>query len=361
MEASQAKFAAAGRRRPVGPRLAGPLGLALLLAGLFGVGACSLLFDGELHEVGCEAEGALGPPACPEGHACRGGICAAIEPVRLGSACERDDACAPGDLCLDASVFGPVGAGGEPSSPRRCSRLCCSSGECGEPEEGFVCATLPGAARGYCRPAGELGRPAGGKARAGETCASAAACRSGICEEAICRDACCADVNCAASGTACRLDPSGPAAPEGFACGAAGPYAKPYLAPCAEDGECASGLCLSFGAMGSLCSAACCGSAACGSVNRGGVSSPVACAYVAREKGVVRACARVLPAEASGPVGAPCEDDGECRGGLCVEAPGSPAGARRICSDACCLDASCGDPGFVCRPGAPGGLRCEPK
>lgn len=340
------------------------VGLGARLLAILGpfLGACSLLFDGELDVIACEDEGAFGPPACPEGRVCSGGVCAAGEPIALGSPCEDDGACAAGDRCLDPAAFGLAPQpGGEQAPPPRCSRLCCSSGECGEPEGGFVCWTPPGAPMGYCLAAEEIGRARGGRGKPGEPCYSNLSCRSGRCEGGVCWETCCADVNCAASGAACRLEPASPDGHARFVCDAAGEGTRPYLAPCDGDEACASRLCLPFEGMGTLCSAACCGSDACGTVTRGGVASPVACAYVERPGGAVRACARILPPEAVGAVGAPCGAASECRGGACLEAPGA-GGEGRICSDTCCLDASCGDPDFACRPGGESGrLRCEPK
>ncbi|MEM9694478.1 MAG: hypothetical protein AAGA56_18135, partial [Myxococcota bacterium] len=54
--------------------------------------ACQLAFDGELGRVRCEAEGAFGPPACPDGLACRDGTC--VESAAEG--CRTDQDCAGG-------------------------------------------------------------------------------------------------------------------------------------------------------------------------------------------------------------------------------------------------------------------------
>jgi hypothetical protein len=74
----------------------------------------------------------------------------------------------------------------------------------------------------------------------------------------------------------------------------------------------------------------------------------------------VRACAAIAAPMADETVGLPCETDAECLGGICL----SDAG-RRVCSDACCSDFSCGAPvALGCRPTNAGGgwaLQCVLK
>jgi len=90
------------------------------------------------------------------------------------------------------------------------------------------------------------------------------------------------------------------------------------------------------------------------------VTSKTRVALVACEPaldGTVRACNRVLPAEATGWVGDACESNETCRSGLCL--------ADGYCSDSCCNDESCGDTArFSCVPQQLDGswaLRCVRK
>jgi hypothetical protein len=326
--------------------------LRLALALVVSAGGCSLLVDGDLGDVRCLDEGAVGPPACPTGSACKDGLCVerSEEASKLGQPCAVDRDCGPEGLCLDPASFGVEGA-------PFCSTPCCSSGDCGEATQGLVC-WAPGHGGGrFCRPASALDRSRLGPGENGAPCDEAGACRSGTCDGVRCVDTCCSDTNCAAGSVpaACRLASSAGA----WLCATPAADQAPYLAACAVDADCASGLCLPI--LGQLrCSIPCCGSAACGTVTNGADVSALACADVPHGAALVRACAKVLPVSAMGAVGIECTSDEQCRSGLCVEA--SPT--KRACTDVCCTDADCADPAFACRPHVEGSawvLRCDRK
>lgn len=319
-----------------GARLArAALALALWSAG------CQMLIDGEVREVRCAAEGTVGPPACPAGEQCRGGRCAASV---LGATCDTDDDCGPGDLCLDPAIAG----GGD----RRCSRPCCSSGDC-DPDTGFLCVPAPGGAGNFCRPAADVGRAVGGPGKAGAACDRDSDCRSGRCAGGRCADTCCADTPCALAGSVCRYGPGPDPDPPGFWCAPPLTDKKPRYTACDANAECASGLCIPL-APGAprVCSAPCCTSAECGAYS--GVL--VACAPVQAGAVWVQACSALALSTLPLDVGGACAADAECHGGICLDGR---------CSDACCSDASCGDPSsFVCRPRENGdawALRCASK
>jgi hypothetical protein len=327
-------------------RVRHPLALAWLL---YVASACHLMVDGEIESYSCAEEEQTGPPACPVGLTCRAGTCVAVAAVpKLGDPCTADDGCSEADLCVGAELVGAAGAAG------MCSRPCCTSADCGPPNEGFVCATTGDGGASFCRRAADLGLGPLGPALAGDSCAVSKECRSGRCEGSLCRDACCSDTNCASGDAICRVEG------QAWQCGAAGAGARPYLELCGVDGDCASGLCLAMGPE-LRCSMPCCESAVCGSTVIGGVPSQIACREIERNGSWIRACGAVVPSTASGLVGVACGGDAECRSGLCA-LEGGPA-----CTDVCCADADCGDEqAFSCLPTyeAPGGtwvLRCVAK
>jgi hypothetical protein len=314
------------------------LGLALLVW----ASGCELLVDGKIAEIHCQEEGAVGPPACPEGSACTAGVCAAST---LRAPCAEQADCAAGDLCLDPATWGGSGA-------KRCTRACCTSTDC-DPDRGSVCVPAPTGAGNFCLPAAAHDRLHIGAGGAGATCAADPDCRSGRCVKERCADTCCSDTSCAAGEQICALG-SGPDDLPGFWCAPAPPSGKAgRYVPCKEDIDCASGLCIPIDGTW-RCSEPCCGSAACESMAEG--QKPLACAPVQVGSGWLRACSAVVYGPATGEVGSPCASDGECRSGDCQE---------KRCVDVCCTDASCGDPsGFVCRPvtrEASWALRCEPR
>lgn len=324
--------------------------LALAIAG-----GCQILVDGDLGAVHCTEQGAVGPPACPAGFACSDGVC--LEPVvggrELGASCAEDAECVEGLFCLRPMRFGGDGAA-------ICSRPCCTSSDCGEPEEGFVCWAPPVGGGSYCRRAASGGRAAGGADKVGEPCFVPDSCRSGLCTNGACADGCCTDTHCSTGDAVCRFGVGIVSQGASWACGDKPDPAGELMDPCLADADCRSGLCVAIG--GELrCSIPCCDSAVCGSAIVATFPGVLACVDVDRGGSLVRACAAWLPESASGAVGAPCTDDLECRSGRCIDA----AGGARMCSDVCCTDASCGDPSsYVCRPhelGTKWALRCEVK
>jgi hypothetical protein len=337
----------AGRRgsRPARRRHSQTLPGVLGALALFAWAGCEVLVDGKLTDVQCAAEGAVGPPACPVGTACKQGACT---PLELGLPCTTDADCWPGDLCLDPLPFGDVG-------PKTCSRPCCTSNDC-DPDTGFVCWAPPTGGGPFCRSAGDLGRTLTGASRAWDACAKDADCRSGLCDlDALrCADTCCSDTSCTGLVGACRFDaaPGGGDGP-GFFCATPVPGGEPRYEPCEQDSDCASGLCVEQ--MEQLrCSSPCCSSSMC--ETGPDKAEPVRCMTVLHHGASVRACGEELAPSATGPVGSGCAVDADCRGGACVSG---------TCTDACCSDASCGDPAaFGCgltKDSASSALQCVPK
>ncbi|MGK3993398.1 hypothetical protein [Sorangium sp. So ce1024] len=352
---------------------------------------CEILVDGELDAVLCSAEGAIGPPACPVGTLCRNGACIWMPTERaLGAPCEAHDDCGPLDFCLDPAAFGGEG-------PRVCARACCTSSDC-DPVRDAVCWVPDTGGGGVCRVGRDVGRPEVGTGRTGDPCAAHRDCRSGMCSEGVCIDACCSDTSCAATGAVCRLTTGLISSGSAWAC-------RPpettrllgYFEECDKHEECASGLCVGDDGVGGRddgvggrddgvggrddgvggrddgvggrgdssrrrCTIACCSSSMC-PAPPGDVTHIVGCAEVDIGGGsMVRACARLLPAQSLSAVGVACADDKECRGGVCAIELGQTQG---FCTDVCCGDASCGDVArFGCRPPrteSSWALRCEPK
>lgn len=321
--------------------------LAPLFAGIL-LASCHRRYDGVIEEFRCSEEGVFGPPACDVGMTCVAGKCVDIG-VPFGHFCDDDVMCPSGSRCLDPATFG---AEGEP----RCSRLCCSSTDCGPHDEGMVCHFPAGATGGYCWPAEELGREAAGEGRVGSDCSEGSACRSGVCTAGQCEGACCGDAYCNGE-LVCRVRLSDVAEEAGFSCGAPGGPMQQGL--CDSDDDCVSGKCVAGDEMGmyGICAAPCCSSTECTEVLINAVSRPVACDTTADG---LRACSRIMFTDSTRPLGAPCDDSDDCRSGLCLK-----AGSVTICSDSCCDDESCGDTSaFACRPmmeETTWALRCVPK
>ena len=342
----------AGALRARWPARRAARGLAALLAWTAG---CEVLIDGKLHVVHCSDEGAIGPPACPQDHLCKAGTCVDVAAlaVQLGAACLDHLSCGPEGICLDPAIFGDDGA--------TCSRPCCTSSDC-DPQRRFVCASPPGGGGRFCREAALLGVTSGGPFPAGSTCTHDEDCRSGRCDLAgsVCLDTCCSDTSCAAGLGSCHFGELVIGEAPTFACTSKVTGKAPRYAPCSEDDDCASGLCVAFPGGEGRCSSPCCSSASCETIELDGETRSVTCADVKRGDAIVRACAGVLPDTPALPIGAPCSEDGECRGGRC-----SSAGSQKLCSDSCCSDTDCGDPAtFRCLPGpadASWALRCEHK
>ena len=319
---------------------------------------CELLIDGNVTSIRCSREGSSGPPDCLVGAVCTDHVCVEPSgpPKQLGSRCDDDAGCDAGSFCLDPAGFN--GSGGFASGKKRCSRPCCSSGDCGDLDLALVCAHPDPGGPGYCRKAADVARAAPGAHAPGRACAVHEDCRSGLCDltadPATCVDSCCSSTSCFESKTACRF--SEHAGALGFWCSAPADLA-PYGASCSVDEGCSSGLCLELEGS-KRCSAPCCSATQCEPMG----GRPVACADVSRSV-FVRACATLLPIGASGEVGKACSSGEECRSGLC--SPPTPGEAHGQCTDTCCSDESCGALGtFRCLPqvaGPPWPLRCEHK
>lgn len=337
----------------------GRLARALPALVLWGAaGGCELLIDGELASIHCSREGRSGPPDCPIGDVCTDHVCTepAGPPTELGSRCDDDEGCAPGSFCLDPAVF--AGAGAFSAGKKRCSRPCCSSGDCGDTAAALVCAHADLGGAGYCRKASDVGRAAPGLRVPGLACAAHEDCRSGLCDltgaHLTCSDSCCTDTSCSEAKNACRFVER--ASMRGFWCSPLD-GATAYGEPCVDDQACASGLCLEIeGAK--RCSAPCCSATQCAPI----LGRPVACAELVHAV-YIRACATLLPTGAVGEVGRACATGVECRSGLC--APPGPGETQGQCTDTCCSDEGCGAPGtFSCVPqvgGPPWPLRCQHK
>jgi hypothetical protein len=323
---------------------------------LWGIAGCQLLVDGELSSVHCTEEGAIGPGACPAHHVCKGSVCVDISELThtLGDACESDADCQEGDFCLDPVKFDGTGE-------RRCSRPCCSSFSCGDPDRGSVCWTPPAGGVSFCVDARSLQRAEPGTAASGEFCQDGSDCRSGRCAKSTCVDPCCSNRSCVSTRGTCRFGHEG--ADRGFFCGPTPTGNVGFAAPCSRDDDCLSGVCLDFGDNVQRCSSPCCHSGDCGTYAPSDVPILTACKNVLHQKVWIRACALPVVSMQPNDVGQPCRMDTDCRGGLCVRP--SDAGGDGFCSDACCSDALCGETGgFQCRPyPLTGGfaLRCEHK
>ena len=335
------------------------LARALPALALWGAAAgCELLVDRDLATIRCSREGRSGPPDCLVGDVCVDHVC--VEPAglpsELGSRCEDDASCMAGSFCLDPARF--VGGGAFFHGSKRCSRPCCSSGDCGDPAVGLACVHPELGGPGYCRRAADVDRATPGTSVAAQACAAHEDCRSGLCDlagdPATCIDGCCSDTSCSETKTTCRF--SERASIQGFLCSApAGVLA--YGEHCDRDADCSSGLCVEISGT-RRCSAPCCSSTQCAPID----GRPVACTDLSHAV-FVRACATLLSSDAVGAIGTPCESGGKCRSGLCRQ--GAPGEDRGQCTDTCCSDESCGALGtFRCLPGLSGPpwpLRCEHK
>lgn len=321
---------------------------------LLALGACHLVFDGDLGVVRCDRDGAWGPPSCPEGESCVAGVCTPVGAPK-GAPCDGDEDCEAPSFCLDPAEFG---FDGEP----RCTSPCCSAGECGRADLGLVCWVPPGSAGAVCWPHEPIGRAVPGDGARGEGCDQDEDCRSGRCNEGRCFDTCCSDAGCEGLEV-CRAGAVPEADAPGMDVGRVWQCGKPPTAgdvdqDCVADQNCRNNLCAITAIPPDIeeevCIRPCCSSRECGAVEAMGMPYPLACT-VSPEG--VRGCSLALPPSAKGEVGAPCDDDLDCRSGLCMSDDDGG-----FCSDLCCKDESCGDVSvFACRPGEVAGtwaLRC---
>jgi len=340
-----------GRRSGRAPALWPPRLAVWLLLAAAGLAApsCHTVFDGELGAFACSEEGAVGPPGCPPAQTCVTGVCVTVGRP-LGASCGTDADCQPDARCMSPTDFGQSGT-------PLCTRLCCAATDCGPPDQGLVCWPPPDGAGSLCWPASSLGRPTPGEAAAGEDCAGDDECRSALCHQDRCLDTCCDDSYCRHGKDTCRVMASSLAEHDTWVC--APPPSDADADFCSSDDDCRSGACLTVDPDVLVCARPCCSSRECGTVYLGTSFEPLACAET--EEGTLRACAKLLTEAAIRDVGAPCLEDGQCRGGFCYVADG----AAPYCSDSCCTDESCGDTSaFACLPIDTGGtwaLRCVRK
>lgn len=326
-----------------------------------GAASCELAVpQANLDEVRCQQEGQVGPPACPEGKTCLGGVCvasgtgadagpdadASIEPDGTSTGGTGGSGGSSGSAGVDAAAGsggavggtgggdggtggGDGGTGGEPQDAgdepivkRPLGELCASAADC----ESGVCLTVPdkpGEMRcsQYCCssfncPAGtvcstfwgnqlcvdpsfvSLSTP--GTGPAGSSCGDGTQCRSGRCgTDGTCKDVCCVNDSCP-GGAACAL--TAEFGQQGWYC--AGYTAASKTAngdSCSSDGECASNKCYDYGAW-NQCNGPCCKDSDCGS---GGF-----CDYFWDGVAAVRQCMTFPLAAPS--ANAPCCTDANC-------------------------------------------------
>jgi hypothetical protein len=340
---------------------------------------CEALVSGQLGDVDCQAEGSYGPPACPDGYACQGGVCVRST---LGLTCGADGDCSLGEICLDPGVWSPAASGSAPDAgmgldagsgaildggivpwppgQKRCSRTCCTSDDCGANRQ-FVCTLAPASGGSFCRAGAELGRAPGGAGEPMTVCTTDAECRSGLCLVERCADTCCSDTSCASGAQgvgACRFGRPVMGEPAGFWCSP--PVADGGLsyALCSADTDCVTGLCGPLGiSTQGRCLPPCCASRDCDPMGE----QEVQCVTVSPGVRVCGAVGGTVGASTEGvATGVACTADSDCRSGICADHRG-----HKVCSDTCCMDTSCGDDAsLVCRPvniAVGWALRCEPR
>jgi Putative metal-binding motif len=80
---------------------------ASIAAGLFGLVGCSLWVSAEPGEIGCTAEGKLGPPACDTGFICAWGACVRCAAAEVcGDGVDNDCNGRVDDRCSNVSGSG---------------------------------------------------------------------------------------------------------------------------------------------------------------------------------------------------------------------------------------------------------------
>jgi hypothetical protein len=277
----------------------------------------------------------------------------------------------PGDcksgVCGDQLVLGPEVIQQTPGHKSVCTKPCCTSADCTDPETpGLVCYDT-GIGGAYCvAPAwvGRMGPP--GVGSPGAACTRDSDCRSAACTMNKCEDACCNPSDCT-NGTACAYTVFGPrhvfacvpttSSSAGFPCqwasgGAGGDY-------CSSPTNCQGQLCTVFSSdtICGHCTLPCCKSSECPNIN----GSTSYCVYEqdTMNNDVIRACLTTT-APTGKTYGMACVMDSDCGSGLC-----NPT--AKVCTDVCCLDADCAGPLTHCGPEAttlPNGtatvLACQP-
>jgi hypothetical protein len=136
---------------------------------------------------------------------------------------------------------------------------------------------------------------------------------------------------------------------------------------CYVNADCKTGYCWDYAGYGRRCVAPTCSSAACGQVTLFDGFGQFQVTLVGNNARTasgdrLTACNGGKQAEGDLAVGRPCTLSTDCRSDRCST-------TWRGCTDVCCVDADCGDPGWVCRPIALQdtqnrqfmGLRCVPR
>jgi len=241
----------------------------------------------------------------------------------LGDACVGTVDCSPGLYCVFTNGTSGV-----------CSQDCTVSlDDC---PAGFSCIPVSsGADEGVCL------IDTGGSIPEGENCSAGTDCISGLCViepgGQFCRQPCNDDADCTTPevcqplGGGATVGACYPPAPGGTA---------PFGDPCNYGVDCASGLCVSDGSGGALCTDPCQDDADCPSL--------YSCLPLF---GGGAACIEDPPP--TGELGDPCTVNNDCISNLCA---GEPT-AGFFCVTPCTTDPDCG-PGFFCAPLQGGGGAC---
>ena len=320
--------------------------LGLLLVAALGVGAgCSMLVESELTRVNCSWEGAIGPPACPPGQACRAGVCAPCGKTEIcGNGVDDDCSGAADDNCGGAGGTGGFGAtggvggdmGGAPGgggvAGSGTGGVGGSSGGSGGSTSGGGSAGSGGSTGGSGGSTGGAGGSGGTTAGAiGATCASNAECNAGLfCDDPavfgaaggtdLCSRGCCKSEDCGSGSSVCypAVD-GGSACVPGSSVGRAEIGTKPAGSTCTKNNECRSGLCDT-----GTCFDACCSNSDCPGSQ-----------YCVRRTlpGTTRQVMACGKNPGNGGFLAPCSVGSGCQSGLCLQVG--------VCTKTCCTSKDC--------------------
>jgi hypothetical protein len=288
-----------------------------------GVGTCTTDLQCGAPASVCNA-GTCGPgcgqTGCPAGQQCGAttGRCGNGPPVGTGAALNA--ACAGPTDCASRVCFDFGGGVG-----RRCVQSCGAGSDC---PSGFTCFDNVG---GHMCVSASLFSGATFTSPPGTACTGPDSCQSGFCDQnppRACREQCTEDNRC--GGGTCRWTEFETDLYTGL-CGA--PMGAAPGAACANDGNCASGVCFQNSCAG-LCSstADCPNGRTCALFNFSVCDVSFLGSCLAYIPNFVKACA---PAQHGGsPVGASCSGFATCRSGLCHTGLGQ-------CTDTCAVDADC--------------------
>jgi hypothetical protein len=316
----------AGTTTP-GPRPVAIAAITTVLSALIG-GACHTVFDGEIGAFACSQEGSFGPPACPDDQTCVTGACVAIGRP-LGAGCDTDAQCQTDSFCLDPAdidqtgpplcarlccastdcgppdsgqvCWPPPGGSGNvcwPASPlgrhapgaAPAGTACGDDGECRSAvcDQGVCLDTC--CDNSYCQASKDVCRvmlsplaehdtwvcaPPPSTANA-DFCASSNDCQAALClavteDVKVCAQPCCSSRECGSVYLGVAFQPLACApTPDGTLRTCSRLLTEAAIrdigAPCLEDGQCRSGLCITTGADAPYCSDSCCTDANCGDI-----------------------------------------------------------------------------------------------